>query len=256
MELVTGVDVYHEDRPDMAALKAKGCGFVAVKITQGATIKDSMAGAFIREARAAGLLVMPYHYFTPTGDATAQWQNFRETVQEVAGGFEGMLVPALDVEGDKNNQVAPMSGEGYARSALVWLSLLEAEVGVKGVVYTYPSFATEYLKVWLSGYPLWISSVGEAHPAGKPKSPITGWGTKWMFHQWTTTGAGNGIAVADQDVFNGGMEALRGMVVGVREGTVPVKVVDHATGAVVAQYEMVEGGDHLADQGKLYVRVG
>ena len=34
-----------------------------------------------------------------------------------------------------------------------------------------------------------------------------------------------------------------------------VLVIDHATGAVVARFKMVKGGDHVADQGKVYVRV-
>ncbi len=37
------------------------------------------------------------------------------------------------------------------------------------------------------------------------------------------------------------------------EETKPVKVIDHATGAVKETLKMVSGGDHIADQGKLYV---
>lgn len=34
-----------------------------------------------------------------------------------------------------------------------------------------------------------------------------------------------------------------------------VKIIDHGTGAVIAEYEMVPRGDHIADQGKVYVVV-
>jgi hypothetical protein len=32
-----------------------------------------------------------------------------------------------------------------------------------------------------------------------------------------------------------------------------IKLVEHGTGAVIAEYEMVPGGNHIADQGKVYV---
>ena len=38
--------------------------------------------------------------------------------------------------------------------------------------------------------------------------------------------------------------------------TVPVQIVDHATGKVLAKYAMVEGGDHVSDQRKVYVKGG
>ena len=37
--------------------------------------------------------------------------------------------------------------------------------------------------------------------------------------------------------------------------TIPVKLINHATGAVKETLQMVPGGDHIADQGKLYVEV-
>lgn len=37
-------------------------------------------------------------------------------------------------------------------------------------------------------------------------------------------------------------------------GTRQILVVEHATGKVIGKLEMVEGGDHVADQGKIYVR--
>ena len=39
------------------------------------------------------------------------------------------------------------------------------------------------------------------------------------------------------------------------EALTEVLVIDHATGAVVGRFQMVKGGNHVADQGKVYVRV-
>lgn len=38
--------------------------------------------------------------------------------------------------------------------------------------------------------------------------------------------------------------------------TTTVRIIDHATGKVLAKYAMVEGGDHVSDQRKVYVKGG
>ena len=38
--------------------------------------------------------------------------------------------------------------------------------------------------------------------------------------------------------------------------TTTVRIIDHATGKVLATYAMVEGGDHVSDQRKVYVKGG
>ena len=188
--MVNGIDIFHLDKPDWNSLKKAGVEFAYIKLTQGANITDSKGVGNVAAAREAGILVGVYHYLTPEGNAYAQYTNFVKQVQ-LCGGFDGMLPPALDVEGDRNNNISPMTKDGYVASAQAWLTDLEKDTGIRAVVYTYRSFAEEVIHGKLSTYPLWASSI---HEPGNP-SPFVGWGNNWLYHQFTTTGAGNGIPI-------------------------------------------------------------
>ncbi|MHB8994559.1 MAG: glycoside hydrolase family 25 protein [Armatimonadota bacterium] len=245
---ILGIDIYHGNGThNWPALYKAGVRFAYVKLSQGASLKDPRGVSNVAAARAAGVIVGAYHYFSPASNAGAQYENFKEQVA-LCGGFDGMLPPALDVEGDMHQKIAPMTSEQYTTSALAWLSYLENDTGIRGVVYTYKSFASEIIKGKLAGYRLWASSI---HEAGKPSS-FVGWGDQWFLHQWTTTGAPNGVPVGDQDYFAGTIEQLRDLLIG-RPKTKMVMVVDWETGEKVTEYKMVENGDHIADAGKLYV---
>ena len=253
--MITGIDVSHHngDSIDWAKVAKAGYQFVYVKVSEGTTFADHRAKANVAGAQAAGLLVGMYHYFLPNGDATAQYRWFEQCLQEAAGGFAGLLPPALDVEGDDNNLLGTTSAQGYALSAVDWLMRLEQEQGVKGIVYTYPSMAAlGGIGTCLSRYPLWAASYREA---GKPAA-FKGWGDKWLLHQWSDKGTvpGVGSGSVDCNVFAGTIEDLRKLVVAQRPTGQTVKIIKHATGEKIAEYTMVPDGDKIAEQGKVYVR--
>lgn len=269
------VDAFHEEEPDCAALAAAGVALLSGKISDGAHARyHDWAARTMAAAHAAGLLFQAYHYFEPDGNAADQFNNFWGALGDV-GGMDGLLVPALDVEGDNNNECPHLSGVDYERSALKWLALLEEKTGRKGIVYTYPSLINEHLNgaQLLAPYPLWLSSVGKQHPPGKPAS-VTGWGGNWLFHQYSTTG-GNGIALADQSVFRGTMDDLRALLVGATPAVAlaphdPPLLIGPAGPPELCAGRMIDGslwvparaaieglGFSLAwreDQGKAYVR--
>lgn len=252
--MITGIDVSHHDGAiHWAQVADAGYAFAYVKVSQGTSFLDKMAAANIKGALAAGLLVGGYHYFLPTGDATAQYRWFERCLTEAAGGFAGLLPPALDVEGNNSNDLGALTPQGYALSAVAWLSLLESEQGVKGIVYSYPSMAAQGgIGSYLTRYPLWAASYREA---GQPVS-FKGWGSKWLLHQWSDKGTvpGVGSGSVDVNVYGGTSEDLRKLVVADRPTGQTVKIIKHATGEKIAEYTMVPGGDRLADQGKVYVR--
>jgi len=108
--MIQGIDVSHyQGHIEWVRVAQAGSKFVYVKASQGTTIQDAKASEYMDGARAAGLYVGLYHYFTPTGDAGAQYKNFL-AVAEKCGGLNGMLVPALDVEGDSHNTLGDMTG--------------------------------------------------------------------------------------------------------------------------------------------------
>lgn len=209
--MIVGVDCsHHQGTVLWKKVAAAGYRFVFLKATQGASFTDHMFLANVRGAKAAGLLVGAYHYFTPTGDAGAQFSNFWCQILN-AGGPSGMLLPVLDVEGNNDNELGWMSPFAYTKSCLAWLQYLEQKIGKKGMVYTYPYFAGVLSgrqglmsyplgKYPLSQYPLWAASY---RAAGKPVS-FGGWGKRFAFHQFTDSGQVSGInGRVDLDVFNG-----------------------------------------------------
>ena len=250
---VFGVDVYHGDgKINWKALVKKGVQFAYVKVSQGAAFVDPRGIDNIKAAQDAGIIAGPYHYLWPEGGAVDQYDNFRAVIDRL-GGMEGLLLPALDVEGDQNNSISPLTATQYTARAIGWLILFENEFGVKPVVYTYPSFAQDYIFGRLSAYPLWASSFTNAGP-GFP-ARFADWDHSWTFHQYTTTGKPNplGIPIADQNIFNGGVDDLRKLIV--TQQTTPIKVVDHKTGRLLETLQMVENGWH-PEQGKIYVQGG
>ena len=247
--MVYGIDIHHKDKPDWKALAKAGVQFAYIKLSEGCSWVDPKGVDNIKAAQDAGLLVGAYHYFLPDGKPLAQFGNFCGQVDK-AGGFEGMLLPALDVEGDKHGKVEPLTSTTYASDAALWVRNMEKNIGRLPVVYTFRSFS-DGIGSWLNGCPLWASSFtkeGPGHPA-----KFTGWNDKWTFHQYTTTGDPNplGISIQDQNVFNGSIDELKKLIVVTK--TVTMKVIDHATGKVLQTLEMVENGWH-PEQGKIYVK--
>jgi lysozyme len=247
---VYGIDIHHRDKPDWKALAKAGVQFAYIKLSEGCSWVDPKGVDNVKAAQDAGLLVGAYHYFLPDGMPVSQFRNFCGQVDK-AGGFEGMLLPALDVEGDKDGKIGIIGPTSYVADAWTWLKSLEQVIGTKPVVYTYKAFAQNYIFSALCNYPLWASSFtkeGPGHPA-----KFTGWNDKWTFHQYTTTGDPNplGISIQDQNVFNGSIDELKKLLIVTK--TYTIKVIDHATGKMLETLEMVENGWH-PEQGKIYVK--
>ena len=195
---------------DWEAAKAAGLGWVSVKVSEGRTITDPCAVHNVAGALAAGLPVMPYHYLLPSSSAEAQWERFHASI-EACGGWDGLLAPALDVEGDDHNSLPNMSGQDYANLARNWLALMEAETKQKGVVYTYPSFNSENGIGGVLGAHsyLWAASYGDHAPV------FAGW-DHCSFWQYTSSGSFPGIPNdngLDLDWFLGSADDLASLLV-------------------------------------------
>ncbi|MBU0609155.1 MAG: glycoside hydrolase family 25 protein, partial [Armatimonadetes bacterium] len=144
MSRLQGCDVSHwNGRPDWAAAARAGLKWAAVKLSQGANITDAQAARNVDKLRDVALPIMPYHFLYPGVPAADQFARFHAAV-EACGGWEDMIVPALDVEGDQHCTLRGMSSAAYCHLAADWLVLLSREIGKPGVVYTYPSFNTEH----------------------------------------------------------------------------------------------------------------
>jgi len=224
MAKLQGCDVsLWNGRPDWAAAVAAGMAWVAVKLSQGANITDPQAVRNVEKLRDLGVPIMPYHFLYPGVSAADQFARFMHAVEH-CGGFGGMIVPALDVEGDEHCRLRGMGSAGYCELASDWLDLLKHEIGRPGVVYTYPSFNSEHGVGGRIGNKslLWAASYGSREPH------FAGW-ERTHFWQYTATGSWRGIGGGlDLDWFLGTEEELRALMVGAKPKPLVVGPDGHA----------------------------
>jgi len=160
--------------------------------------------------------------------------------------MEGQILPVIDAESHGG-----MTNEQYSASVQVWLDVVEAAISRKPIIYCSRDYAMNWLTPTFGEYPLWLAQWTLATPSGK----VGGW-DNWTFWQNAANATVPGLpnhGDTDIDKFDGTMVDLGEYVIGA-DLTTPVKVVDHGTGALIETLQMVPGGDHIVDQGKLYVK--
>ena len=152
-----GVDLssYQAD-VDMNALKAQGIAFVYIKATEGSTHRDERFPENWENANGAGLLSGAYHFFSYDSPGATQAENY---IAAVGPELTGRLLPVVDVEyyGDKEENPPPR--EDVVRELSVFLDALEAQYGVRPMIYTRSDIYEAYLAETFDSYPFWISSL-------------------------------------------------------------------------------------------------
>ncbi len=189
-----------------------------------------------QEAREAGVIRGPYHFFRPEKDVAAQVDLFVSTV----GSLEADdLPPVLDLE-----QTGHQTNEVIVERTHEWLQAVEKHFGRKPIIYVSPSFWNEHMlghqqpashhrrhhhhleppsensnptnnhapQNGFNDYPLWIASY-RSHP----HLPQHTW-QDWTFWQYTDRGNVRGIGSVhhpvrvDCDVFHGTVDQLKEFV--------------------------------------------
>ncbi|MEH0554295.1 GH25 family lysozyme [Streptomyces sp. B21-101] len=212
---IDGLDTAKYQHPggapiDRAAVRAAGVEFATVKATRGLDVTDEYLASDMDAARAVGLAVAPYHFYTGTaaGTGAAQADQFITAVR--AAGYTGQrpgdLPPVLDLERmDDGSGRCPT--HLTVADATAWLDTVEAAFGRRPVVYTQKSFLDDCLGSTpaFAAYPLQLADYRRSITA--PPLP-NGSGT-WLMWQYTESALFDGIrAPATGDVFNGTQEDL------------------------------------------------
>jgi len=205
MDYIPGIDISHwQGTINWQSVRSSGVRFAFIKATDGSTYVDEKFAANWQNARQAGLLCAPYHYFKPLSDAKNQAELFLDTIQLE----KGDLPPALDLEESAN-----LRNNTLIQRVEIWISEVENKLGVKPIIYSSPSFLNSNFTIaaggpplWTRNYILWIANyLGPDVP--QPYMP-SGW-SKWTFWQYSKTGSVNGISSdVDLDWFNGTLEEL------------------------------------------------
>ncbi len=132
--------------------------FVFIKSSEGTSVLNPHYHEDYRQARAHGIRVGSYHYFSAFTPAEEQARHFLANTRFSPGD----LPPVLDVE-PTDWHVATMGGaEAMLQGIREWLSIVERKTGVRPILYLNLRFVRKYLPlapdlqrdylVWLARY--------------------------------------------------------------------------------------------------------
>jgi lysozyme len=214
VDVTYGIDVSSaQGAIDWPAVKAAGLAFAYVKASEGLQTDGNSSARLayyadnVAAAKAAGLLVGAYHFFRADLDSTSQANVFAYAVRLAGVALD--LPPMLDVETEDD-----MSKDMITLRAGKCLTQLESLFGVSPLLYTYPSFADDFLDPQqLASYPLWIATYGAdavTSPQVPSYSPMLpdGW-ESYILWQYSDRGRLAGIDTdVDLDLFWGSRSDL------------------------------------------------
>jgi lysozyme len=226
---VYGIDVsHHNPAPDWTRVAASKVSFVYVKVTQGLSYYDpkfadnwdglkQQAQAAAADPAGKPLLRGAYHFFSAEGDAGLQAVNFLRRA-----GIYGArdphalhdLPPCLDLEwditqdanGDDIDRWDDFSGDEIIERVKLWVAVVEAETGVKPIIYSNKSWWVEHeldqsAAAQLNGIRIWVADYGRS-PA-ENETPRTVPGLTNSLWQFSEKAAVTGAGTVDVNVYVG-----------------------------------------------------
>lgn len=167
-----GLDLSHWNANaniDFPVLKANGIDFVILKATEGTGFVDDTFEAKYKAALAAGLIVMPYHFFRGNYSGSAQANHCVDTLREL--GFLDAIeyVPIIWADVESSDGVTQ---DQRRNRLLAFLQTVES-LGFQGGVYSSPYYWNSLIGLvgWVANYWQW-----DAHwtSAAQPTLPL-GW---------------------------------------------------------------------------------
>jgi lysozyme len=180
---VWGVDVsHHQGTIDWSAVAGDGrVRFAYVKATEGLTFVDPSFARNFAGARARGLRVGAYHYFSFCTPGVAQAEHFLSVVPADARD----LPAALDVEWGGQCSVPP-ARDALLREIAAWSDVVERRLGKRPIVYVTGDGYRALLRG--SGLPniLWIRDL--------TREPAPEAGEAWALWQFHARGRVEGVS--------------------------------------------------------------
>ena len=224
-----GIDISSwQGNVDFAKVKNYGIDIVYIKVTEGINYINNYFASSYTNAKANGIKIGFYHYFLANIDPVAQAKYFVNAI--------GDRVPdcklAIDVEVSNGLSKADLTNK-----IISFLKEVERLTGKDTVVYTYTSFARNYLGSELGKYPLWIAEYGVNTPGTNPV-----W-SDWIGFQYSDKGSIPGI--------NGNVdlnEFMEEILISVdKKPESPSKSEAPTTSVDSKQYYIVKSGDSLSE---------
>ncbi len=190
---IRGIDVsHHQGKIDWQRVAANDVAFAIIKATEGGDHVDDTFAENLRQARAAGLAVGAYHFFTFCRPGADQAKNFISVVPR----GEPLLPPVVDIEIHGNCPHRPSPAELNAE-LLAFLGPVEATYGKPAIVYITDEAGPAYA-AHIPVRQRWLRSIS---------MPPRGEG--WVYWQYLDTGRVDGIdGDVDLNVLKGGPARL------------------------------------------------
>ncbi|TGQ66767.1 lysozyme [Mesorhizobium sp. M00.F.Ca.ET.186.01.1.1] len=194
---VRGIDVsHHQGQIDWRRVAADDVAFAVIKATEGGDHVDDAFAGNLRAARAAGLAVGAYHFFTFCRPGADQAKNFISVVPRDGP----LLPPVVDIEFGGNCPQRP-SPEQLNAELQAFLGPVEAAFGKKAIFYLTDEAADTYAGQ-IATRPLWLRSL-----LLRPDRD------DWIYWQYHNRGRVDGInGDVDLNVLQGGQERLAALL--------------------------------------------
>ncbi len=178
---VRGVDVSHyQGEIDWETLSAQNIRFAFIKATEGSGTVDECFAENWKNARASGLSVGAYHFFSFDSPAASQAANFCACVPCEADA----LPPVIDLEHYRSGDLpAP---ETVRENLREMLETLRTVYGKTPIIYTTRNCWELYLQDSGLDYTLWIRSVFTP--------PASDYEPAWTFWQYNPRGKMDGYS--------------------------------------------------------------
>lgn len=176
-----GIDIsMHNNLIDFNKVKADGVQAVIIKATEGVQYVDPCLDEHYKAICGTGLAVGFYHFMSEKTEPVKQAIDFYNAIKDK----EYNIIPVLDIESNTFSR----SKLGVTDRCIEFLEKFKELSGIDCIVYTYVSFANDYLDIRLSKYKLWIAHYGVDTPG-----TTLAWGTSYIGHQYSEKGSVQGI---------------------------------------------------------------
>lgn len=206
------------------SVKNAGVEFAFTKATEGVGFTDNRFVQNMTNAKAANVLIGPYHFARPDSFNTNPLDAANEAnwfVDQIEPFYQqgGYLRPVLDVE------VLPGVGNTAQEKAFLseWVrdfaDVVQARLGTTPIIYANANYANNYFESDLAQYDLWLARWTYNTSVTPTQSNLGIW-DDWDFWQWSDSWSVSGIAGAvDGNVFDGTQAQLESFVLGAGDGT-------------------------------------
>ena len=190
-----GIDVSNwKGNINFQSVKNDGVKVVYIKATEGDYYKDKYAKQNYNGAKEQGLKVGFYHFFRANKNAKGQANYFINYLNEIgATNYDCKL--ALDIETTEGIGVRDLTS-----MCIEFLEEVKRLTGKEVIVYTYTSFANNYIDSRLGNYQVWIAHYGVSTPGANNI-----W-TSWVGFQYSENGTVAGVnGGCDMNEFTNGI---------------------------------------------------